>query len=468
MNSDSKNPLINMTAVEVSAALTRRDVHPTELVDAAANRIEKVNGAVNALPTLCFDRARDHAKRIEADQGLTWLGGLPIAIKDLNEVAGVRTTFGSPIYADYVPEKSQDEVERLERHGGIVMAKSNTPEFGAGAQTFNAVFGRTLNPWDTTKTCGGSSGGSAVALATGMVWLAQGSDFGGSLRTPASFCSVVGLRPTPGLVPFGPSTLPFDTLSVEGPMARNVADLALMLDAMVHDRDRGHLEAVNGADPTTSLPRRRIAYSADLGIGPVDPVVASATRAAADRVADLGAELTDNVPSFSDVRDCFHTLRAIRYASALGETLENHRDKLKPDVVWNIEAGLELTGTDIAKAERSRGRLYHRMMRFFQSHDFLVCPTAIIPPFEIEKTSVERLGDYVFKSYIDWVAITFSFTLAGCPALSLPCGFTPDGLPVGLQIVAPPFGEARLLAFAKLLETTLGVHPSTPIDPITP
>jgi amidase len=457
-----------MTAVEASSALTSGQVRPTELVDAAAQRIELIDPTLNALPTLCLDRARDHAKRIEVDRGLSWLGGLPLAIKDLNEVAGVRTTFGSPIYADHVPSQSQLEVERLERHGGIVIAKSNTPEFGAGAQTFNEVFGRTHNPWNTARTCGGSSGGAAVALATGMVWLAQGSDLGGSLRTPASFCSVVGLRPTPGLVPSGPTPLPFDNLSVEGPMARNVADLALMLDAMVEDRRRGYLEAVNGADPAGVLPHRRIAYSRDLGIGPVDPEVASVTREAAVRVADLGVDLIDEVHSFAEARESFQTLRAVRFAAALGDTLESHRASLKPDVVWNIEAGLELTGADIAKAERFRGRLHHRMMRFFKRHDFLMCPTAIVPPFEIEMTAVERLGDHEFETYIDWIAITFAITLTGCPSLSLPCGFTADGLPIGLQIVAPPFGEARLLAFAKLFETVLGVHPATPIDPIAP
>lgn len=467
MSTNGLNQLTDMTAIEASTALARGQVRPTELIDASAQRIEQVDPVLNALPTLCLDRAYDHAKRIEAEQGLTWLGGLPLAIKDLNEVAGVRTTFGSPIYADHVPTNSQSEVERLERHGGIVIAKSNTPEFGAGAQTFNEVFGRTHNPWNTAKTCGGSSGGAAVALATGMVWLAQGSDLGGSLRTPASFCSVVGLRPTPGLVPFGPSPLPFDTLAVEGPMARNVADLAFMLDAMVLDRDRGYLAAVSGADTTTALSHRRIAYSPNLGIGPVDPVVATVTRSAAERVADLGAELTDTVPSFAEARDAFHILRAVRFATALGDTLEKHRDRLKPDVVWNIEAGLDLSAAEIARAELARGRLYHRLMRFFDRHDLLVCPTAIVPPFDVEQRTVERLGDHVFETYVDWIAITFTFTLTGCPALSLPCGFTPDGLPIGLQIVAPPFGESRLLAFAKLLESALDIHPKTPISPIT-
>ncbi|MEM7443406.1 MAG: amidase family protein [Pseudomonadota bacterium] len=468
MNSDRQDELIGLSAVEAASALAAGKVKPTELVDAAARRIEQVDPALNALPTLCLDRARDHAKRIEADKGLTWLGGLPLAIKDLNEVAGVRTTFGSPIFADHVPKQSQIEVERLERHGGIVIAKSNTPEFGAGAQTFNEVFGRTHNPWNTTKTCGGSSGGAAVALATGMVWLAQGSDLGGSLRTPASFCSVVGLRPTPGLVPYGPSPLPFDTLGVEGPMARSVADLALMLDAMVEDRNRGYLEAVNQTDPKTALPNGRVAYSDDLSIGPVDPAVASRTTESAGQVSDLGAELSGAIPSFAEARDSFQTLRAVRFATVLGETLNSHRERLKPDVVWNIEAGLKLSAQEIAEADLARGRLHHRMVRFFQHHDFLLCPTAIVPPFDIEMQSVDRLGDHVFETYIDWIGITFAITLTGCPALSLPCGFTGEGLPVGLQIVAPPFAEARLLAFAKLLEASLDVQPKTPIDPITP
>jgi len=459
--------LTELSAVEAVAALTRGEVRPTELVEAAAARIGAVDPVVNALPTLCIDRALAHAARIEAEQALPWLAGLPLAIKDLTEVAGVRTTFGSPIFAEHVPARSDTMVERIEGRGGIVIAKSNTPEFGAGAQTFNEVFGRTLNPWDTSKTCGGSSGGAAVALATGMAWLAQGSDLGGSLRTPAGFCGVVGLRPSIGLVPHGPSPLPFNTLSVEGPMGRTVADVALFLDAMTASPPGAfdYLEAVNNAEIGTAFARRRVGYSADLGIVPVDPAVTRVTDAAAGGLEKLGLAVTTDCPDFSTAREVFQVLRAVGFAAAHGEKLTTHRDLLKPDVVWNIEAGLTLTGERVAWAERERGRIHNAMMAYFAEHDFLLAPTAIVPPFDVGTTSISEVNGHRFETYIDWIAITFAITLTGCPTISIPCGFTENGLPIGLQVVAPPHREARLLAAARLMEEVFGVALARPIDP---
>lgn len=464
----SLTELTRLSAVEAVEALARRDLRPVDLVDAAAARIEAVDGQLNALPTLCLDRARDHARALDAQADHAWLAGLPLVIKDLTPVAGVRTTYGSPIFADHVPDASDLIVTRLEEAGGVVMGKSNTPEFGAGAQTFNPVFGRTVNPWNTAKTCGGSSGGAAVALASGMTWLAQGTDLGGSLRTPAAFCGVVGLRPGIGLVPFGPPVRAFESLNVNGPMARSVADLALMLDAMVGPQAGaiGYLEAVNAAQPRTAWPRGRVAYSPDLGVGPVDGEVASITASAAARLAEEGVEIAEDIPDFSAARDTFQTLRGIYMAAELAPLLDRHRAQMKPDLAWNIEYGLERSGAEVAAAERARGALVNAVADFFTRHDLLLCPTAIVPAFDVEITSLDRLGDHVFETYVDWLAITFAITLTGCPALSIPCGLTEAGLPVGLQIVAPHGGEARLLAAGALLQDMLGTGALTPIEPI--
>jgi amidase len=324
--------------------LRRRELRPLDLVEAALARIAEVEPAVNAMPTLCAERARAHARRLERTppEGPGWLGGLPIAVKDLTPVTGVRTTFGSPIYADHVPDRSDLMVEILEARGAIVVGKSNTPEFGAGGNTFNPVFGQTVNPWDTRMSCAGSSGGSAVALATGEVWLATGSDLAGSLRTPASFCSVVGLRPSPGRVPSAPRELPFDRLSVEGPMGRTVADVALLLDAMAAQDPADPLSYPAPAESYASAAERRrvprrVAFSPDLGISPVDPEVKALTAAAAARFAELGAEVAEDCPDFSEAPETFHVLRAVGYVAGREPLYRTKRNLLKEDIVWNIE-----------------------------------------------------------------------------------------------------------------------------------
>ena len=337
-----KTELHKLTARQAVAALKRGEVSPLELIEASLARIADTDKAVNALPTLCPERARRFAAKASRE---TLLAGLPIAIKDLVEVAGVRTTWGSPIFADHVSQHSDIVVETLERNGGIVLAKSNTPEFGAGGNTFNEVFGRTLNPWNTALTCGGSSGGAAVALATGQVWLANGSDLGGSLRTPASFCGLVGLRPSPGHVAHRPKTDDFDTLSVQGPTARNVGDLALMLDAMT-GLDLG--DPLAFASPARSFsahvaaPKmpKRIAFSADLGGTPVLREVKEICGRAVRRFEGLGAEVEEACPDLHDAGFVFQTLRAAKFVTGHAEKLAKHRSKLKPDMIWNIEKGL--------------------------------------------------------------------------------------------------------------------------------
>ena len=471
--------LFRMSASEAVARLKRGDVSPVELIDAAAKRIAAIEPQVNALPTLCLDRARERAKAIPAlaKSGASdrpgWLAGLPVAIKDLNDVAGVRTTYGSPIFADHVPRDSDLVTRTLEASGALVIAKSNTPEFGAGANTFNEVFGKTLNPWNTALTCGGSSGGSAVALATGEVWLASGSDLGGSLRTPASFCSVVGLRPTPGRVAHGPKSMAFDTMSVDGPMGRDVRDTALMLDAMsgtsAYDPLSIEPPAVSfQAAVAAARPPRRVAYSADLGgITPVEREVRAVTSAAALRLVELGTKVEDATPDFTGFNEAFQVIRAFKFAADRKPLLDTHRDKLKPEVIWNIEKGLKLTALDIGRAEYLRGALVKRMAEFFETYDLLLCPAAIVPPFDVNVRYLGELDGHTFDSYIDWVGITYAITVTSCPAISVPCGFTADGRPSGMQIVAAPRQEAKLLAAAALFEDTLALA-RLPMDPKAP
>jgi amidase len=467
--------LIRLTAVEAVRRLKQRKVSPLELIDAALRRIDAVDGGVNALPTRCIERARERAGKVAPD---SLLAGLPISVKDLVDVAGVRTTYGSPIYAARVPDRSDVLVERLEANGALVIAKSNTPEFGAGANTFNPVFGKTRNPWNMAMSSAGSSGGAAVSLATGQVWLATGSDLGGSLRTPASFCGVVGLRPSPGRVAHGPFRSPpfghaFDDLIVDGPMGRNVADVALMLDAMVGASSEDPLSLAAPAESflaavEAARPPRRVAFSPDLGLTPVDPEIRDVCAAAAMRFQDMGGAVDQTSPDFSGAKETFQVLRAELFASDLAPLLESDRDKLKPDVIWNLEKGLTLTGADIARANRERGRLYNRVAQFFQTYDVLVCPTAIVPPFPVDQRYVEEVAGHRFENYVDWIAITYAITLTSCPAISIPCGFTRAGLPIGLQLVGRPHGEHRLLAAAHLLEQILGLSSRLPIEPRNP
>jgi amidase len=472
------NELNKLTARHVVELLRKGEVSPVELVDAAAERIAEVEPAVNALPTLAVERAREHAQRLmkngapkDGDAPRGYLYGLPVAIKDLKDVAGVRSTKGSPIFADHIPERSDYLVENIEARGGMVIAKSNTPEFGAGANTFNQVFGKTRNPWDTSKTCGGSSGGSAVALATGEVWLATGSDLGGSLRIPASFCSIVGMRPSPGRVPHGPKDMPFATLSVEGPMARTVGDLALFLDTQAHQAaldpisipapDKAFVDAVD-----SPVAPKRVAYTSDLGIAPVDPEVRSICAAAVEKFKDFGASIEGATPDLHDAEDIFQTMRAAQYAAGFGKLLAEHRDLLKADVVWNIEKGQQLSSEEVNKATLAHGALFNRTANFFNDYDLLISPAVLVPAYDIDQPYVTEAGGVKFDNYVSWLVMSFALTLTACPSISVPCGFTASGLPVGLQITAPRANEAALLSAAALFEAAIGLKSGVPIDPV--
>ena len=468
----SDQGLVRATACAVIDKLNAGEVTPLDLLDVLEARIAEVDGKVNALPTLCFDRARTHAKALMqkpvGERGL--LAGLPVPIKDLFSVKGVLNTQGSPIFKDTISVSSDIFVENLETNGGVVYAKSNTSEFGAGANTFNEVFGATLNPWDLSRSAAGSSGGAAVALATGMAWLAHGSDMGGSLRSPASFCGVVGMRPSIGRVAHTPIAKIDRNLSVQGPMARNVEDVALLLDAMSGEHPADPLSLPLLPNSFLSAVRSgkgpmRVAYSPDLGVTPVDPEVAAITRKAAARFAEAGAIVEEAHPDLREAHECFYVLRAFDFGISKAALLRTKRGLLKPEVIWNIEEGLKLTVEQIERAEAQRVTMTARTLEFFKTYDLLLAPATIVAPFPIENRYVAECAGKKFDNYIEWLGIVYAITLVCCPALSLPCGFTASGLPIGLQMVGAPRGEAQLLANAKVLEDILGLRGTTPIDP---
>ncbi|TAJ40398.1 MAG: amidase [Reyranella sp.] len=472
------NELWKMTAVEAVARLKRKDISPLDLVEASARRIAEVEPAVNALPTLCLDRARDHAKRImagggacEASSEAGWLAGLPVSIKDLTDVAGVRTTYGSPIFADHVPARSNPLVERIERKGGIVMGKSNTPEFGAGGSTFNEVFGRTRNPWNTSLTCGGSTGGGSVSVATGEVWLAHGSDHGGSLRRPGTYCSTVGLRPSPGRVTRGTSNNLWSPQSVQGPMARNVADLALFLDAMagfcLEDPMTFDAPAMSfSAALAKPVAPRRVAWTADFGGRfELDRDIREICTKAARRFEELGCIVEEVSPDFGPVDEIFMALRGQQFVVDRELQIQQHRDKVKPDIIWNTELGLKQTTSRLAWAERERAALFRRMVAFFQKYDLLVTPSAPTAAFDVNLRAPATINGKKLENYMSGSTLNSAITVAGSPAIAVPCGFDPYGRPVGLQLVGKPRGEAALLQAAALYENLLGLDRLLPIDP---
>jgi len=470
--------LWKLTAVEAVTLLKKREITPLDLVEVSAERIAEVEPAVNAMPTLCVDRARDHAKRIMAGGGACeasgeagWLAGLPVSIKDLTDVAGVRTTYGSPIFANHVPTRSHPLVERIERKGGIVMGKSNTPEFGAGGSTFNEVFGRTRNPWNTSLTCGGSTGGGSVSVATGEVWLAHGTDHGGSLRRPGTYCSTVGIRPSAGRVTRGTVNNLHSVQSVHGPMARNVADLALFLDAMAgfcpHDPQTFDAPAVSfSAAVAYPVVPKRVAVSVDFnGMMRIDSDVREICGKAMRRFEELGCVVEEASPDFGPVDEVFMALRNQHFVVDRELQLLEQRDKIKPDIIWNTELGLKQTTSRLAWAERERAALFRRMVVFFQTYDLFVTPGAPTAAFDVNLRAPETIGGHKLDSYMGGSPANSAITVTGSPAIAVPCGFDKYGRPVGLQLVGKPRGEAALLQAASLYEKLLGLDRLLPIDP---
>ena len=455
------NSICFLPATELAQRIRRKDLSARELMQASRAQIERLNPGLNAIVSLYAEQGLAHARAADEKQArgeeIGPLHGLPVVHKDLFLTRGMRTTYGSPIFKDFIPERNALIVDRLQAAGAISIGKTNTPEFGAGSQTFNAVFGKTLNPYDTNKTCGGSSGGSAVALAAGMVPLADGSDMGGSLRCPANFCNVVGLRTSPGRVPVWPAKTGWSTLGVQGPMARTVGDCALMLSAIAGwDAKSPIAIAASGSQFARPLARDfksvHIAWSPDLGGLPVDARVAAVLESQRSTFAALGCVLEDATPDLSDANEIFMTLRAWQFELTYGEHLDRHRDLLKDTVIWNIEAGRKLTGPLIGAAEARRTELYERMRSFMQRYEFLILPVNQVPPFDVSQPYVTEIEGVNMDTYIDWMKSCYFITVTGHPAISVPCGFTTDGLPVGVQIVGRHQDDFGVLQLAYAFE----------------
>jgi amidase len=456
-------------AVTLAGLLRRREVSAREVIAAHISRIEAVDGAVNAVVTRCFDSAL--AKAAAADAALArgestgLLHGLPVAHKDLHDTAGVRTTHGSPLFADNVPGRDALVVRRMSAAGAISLGKTNVPEFGAGSHTVNPVFGATRNPFDLSRSAGGSSGGAAAALAARMICLADGGDLGGSLRNPASFCNVVGLRPSPGRVPGWPFSDVADVLGVEGPMARTVADVALLL-MVLSGPDPGVPLALDAPPPEAEpdqiagllerdLRGVRVAWSADLGL-PVEPAVRDVLAPARQVLAGLGCEVTDAGPDLSGADFVFRTWRAFRFATNFGPLLCQHPGQIGPNVTWNVERGLELSVADLSRATLVQAALAERVSAFFDSYEVLACPVAQVVPFDVTLDWVHDIDGHPQHTYLDWMASAYQISVTGLPAISVPAGFTPDGLPVGLQLVGRRRADWALLGVAHAVEAATG------------
>jgi amidase len=425
-------------------------------------QVEKLNPHINAIVTLLPEQAMESAR--SADTMLATgmkvgpLHGLPVAHKDLALTRGVRTTFGSLVHKDFVPDRDTLFVERIRNAGAIMIGKTNTPEFGAGSQTFNKVFGATHNPYDLSKTCGGSSGGAAAALASGMVPIADGSDLGGSLRNPASFCNVVGFRPSAGRVPSWPTELGWMTLPVEGPMARTVEDVALLLSVMAGPDPRSPISLDEpGSRFRQQLERDfsevRIAWSSDFnGILPMDPRVPAAIDAQRGVFESLGCRIEEALPDFNGADRAFRVWRAWMYAHLCGSLLGQHREVMNENLVWNTELGLVVSGSDLSDAESKRTALYHRMRAFMEVYEFLILPVSQVPPFDINQAYVREIEGEKMDNYLDWMKSCCFVTVTGHPSISVPCGFTADGLPVGVQIVGRYHDDFGVLQLAHAFE----------------
>lgn len=455
------NDIVWQSARAQRALIAHKTVSARELLEAHLAQIARTNPAVNAIITLDEAGARAHATHVDAllargvDLGV--LAGLPIVHKDLTAAKGLRFTSGSPIFADRIAEEDSHIVRRMKNAGCVTIGKSNVPEFGAGSQTFNPVFGATRNPHDVSRTCGGSSGGAAVALACGMVPLADGSDMGGSLRNPAAFCGVVGFRPSPGVVA---NIDDWSPLSTEGPMARSVQDVALLLAALAGYEPGAHMtipmdtHALATLD-AVSLRGKRVAWSPTWGGLPVAHDVAAVLSHQRALLEALGCIVEDATPDFTGADEAFQTLRALAFAVGREPLLATHRHLLKDTVIWNTEYGLSLTGAQIAKAHRIHAQIIANMRAFMQRYDFVVGPTTQVTAFDVTLPYVSEINGEVLPTYIDWMKSCWYITLTTHPALSIPCGMTPAGLPVGMQIVGRLHDDINLLRMATSIEASI-------------
>ena len=463
----------DLSATDARRLIGQKRLSPVELVESCIARAEAVDHAVNALASRDFDRARGAARDAEAavmrGDELGALHGLPIGVKDLEDTAGLRTTYGSVIYHDHVPAVDGGSVPSLRSAGAIVLAKTNTPEFGAGANTRNSVHGATGNPFDPSRSAAGSSGGSAVALACGMVPLATGSDLGGSLRNPAAFCGIVGFRPSPGMVPDPKRLLGWSPLSVLGPMARTVADVRLLLSVMAAGRDRDPISAVCGPGAAAALntggsvdlSRLRVALSPDLGFAPTEQGVAWTFTDKTAQFRGAFAQTWDAAPDCAGADESFETLRAVGSLAAHADKVRVRPDEVGPNVRADVEAGLRLSAEDVARAQVLQTGLHQRWQAFFENCDLLLTPTITITPRPWTELYPSEIDGKPTRTYFHWLALAYATTLAGHPAVSLPLGIDQHGMPFGLQIIGPRRGDALVLGAAAALESLLAGDPRT-------
>jgi amidase len=462
----STDDLCTRPATELAALVRDREVSARELMDAHLDRIERLNPALNAIVTLDADGARAAADAADAalaaGEDVGPLHGLPVAHKDTHATGGMRTTWGSPLHADTVPAHDELVVARLKAAGAIRVGKTNVPEFAAGSHTFNTLFGATHNPYRHGLSAGGSSGGAAAALAAGLVPLAEGSDMGGSLRNPAAFCNVVGLRPTPGRVPTHPAAIGWSQLSVQGPMGRTVGDVALAMSAMAGPDPRVPISLSDdpagfAAPLPTDLTGLRVAWAPDLGGRvPVDPAITGTLTASLGVFSDLGATVEEDCPDLRGADEAFGVLRAWLFEASFGDVVRRSPDKVKQTIRWNAARGAELTGADVGRAEVAHTKLYERVVEFFTRYDVLVAPTTQVLPFPVEVEYPTEVAGVPMEDYLGWMRSCTLISATGCPALSLPGGFTADGLPVGLQVVGAPRADRRVLEVGHAFEQATG------------
>lgn len=444
------------SASTIAERVKSRDISPVAVVDEALARITKRNGQLNAIVTLnprALDEARELEWRIGKGDDVGPLAGVPVGIKDVTPVARLRTTYGSPIYRDHVPNEDALVVERFRQAGAIIIGKTNTPEFAAGGNTWNDVFGRTRNPWNPAQSAGGSTGGGAVGLATGMIAIAEGTDLGGSLRIPASFCGIVGLRPSPGLVPTDPADWLWDTLQVSGPMARTAEDVALALQAIAGESDRSPIgQRADGRDFVGAVragPKKglRVAYCPDIATIGIDASVEAECRRAALALKDAGARVDEIEFDLSYARDAFLALRGEWFVAWMYERLARI-DEFGVNVRNNVRSGLEADPRDLGAAHQARGRVWRQFQALFAKYDHLLTPTMCVSPFPVEQNYPETVAGRQMKTYVDWLAPTFLLSMSGLPIASVPCGLDAAGMPVGLQVVGRPRREEAVLALS--------------------
>jgi amidase len=457
--------LCDLAAVELRRLVGARKVSPVELLRSCRERTERINPAVNAIVATCWERALAEARQAEAavaqGEALGPLHGLPVGIKDLELTAGLRTTYGSPQFEDFVPEADERLVAAIRAAGGIVVGKTNTPEFGAGANTVNPVYGATGNPFDPARTCAGSSGGSAVALATGMVPLATGSDMGGSLRNPAAYCGIAGFRPSPGVVPSELRLLGWSPLAVNGPMGRSVPDLALLFAAIAAQDARDPLSAAlpaAAAEPV-DLAALRVAISEDLGFAPIQHDMRQTFRSAIAAVRGVFALAEDRDPDMAGADEAFEGARGLAFLAAHADTHARDPDLLGPNVHANVEQALAMSALDAARALALQTAIYRRFVSFMQGFDILICPAMPVPPFPHGQLYVAEIDGVRLRTYFHWLALAYGLTLTACPVVCIPCGRDPTGMPFGIAICGRRGGDLRVLAIAAALEAYLGEIP---------